>query len=184
MVYAQYFMLYRMIEFRSIRYSYRRLYCRCSLADPLRCGLQHASHNRRECHSSLCRRRVQHSIRSESAFKLEHATSATPGLSRPVNGLSSLRRVPTSSFRRLSFSHLIAGQLPRWDAGRYGIPADIIAQTDRTALWALVCTVEALVMAGISDSYELYQHPSEVGTSISSGIAGMEPLSAISVTGA
>ena len=36
-------------------------------------------------------------------------------------------------------------------------------------------------MAGITDPYELYQHvhPSEVGTSIGSGMGGMESLSAM-----
>jgi len=34
--------------------------------------------------------------------------------------------------------------IPLPAAGRYGIPADIIAQADRATLWALVCTAEAL----------------------------------------
>ena len=47
----------------------------------------------------------------------------------------------------MRFSRLVAGQIPTgWDAGRYGIPADIIAQTDRTTLRALVCAAEALNM--------------------------------------
>ncbi|KAG8889684.1 3-oxoacyl-[acyl-carrier-protein] synthase [Tulasnella sp. 332] len=60
--------------------------------------------------------------------------------------------------KAVHFDRLVAGQLPTgWDAGRYGIPADIVAQTDRTALWALVCTMEALIQSGISDPYELYK---------------------------
>ncbi|KAH7884386.1 hypothetical protein F5I97DRAFT_1968464 [Phlebopus sp. FC_14] len=77
------------------------------------------------------------------------------------------------------FSRLVAGQIPTgWDAGRYGIPADIIAQTDRATLWALVCTAEALNMSGITDPYELYKyfHPSEVGTCVGSGMGGTESL--------
>ncbi len=84
--------------------------------------------------------------------------------------------------KAVAFSRLVAGQIPTgWDAGRYGIPADIIAQTDRTALWALVCTAEALIMSGVTDPYELYKyvHPSEVGTSLGSGMGGMESLSAM-----
>ncbi|KAG8968299.1 3-oxoacyl-[acyl-carrier-protein] synthase [Tulasnella sp. 419] len=80
------------------------------------------------------------------------------------------------------FDRLVAGQIPTgWDAGRYGIPADIIAQTDRTALWALVCTAEALTMSGITDPYELYKyvHPSEVGSAIGSGMGGMQSLQAM-----
>ncbi|KZP00458.1 fatty acid synthase [Calocera viscosa TUFC12733] len=80
------------------------------------------------------------------------------------------------------FDRLVAGQIPTgWDAGRYGIPADIIEQTDRTALWALQCTAEALTMSGFTDPYELYKyvHPSQVGTSLGSGMGGMESLSAM-----
>lgn len=80
------------------------------------------------------------------------------------------------------FNRLVAGQLPTgWDAGRYGIPNDIVAQTDRTALWSLVSVTEALVNSGVTDPYELYKfvHPSEVGTSLGSGMGGMESLSAM-----
>ncbi|TIC66451.1 hypothetical protein E3Q02_01872 [Wallemia mellicola] len=80
------------------------------------------------------------------------------------------------------FNRLVAGQLPTgWDAGRYGIPADIAAQIDRTALWSLVAVTEALVNSGITDPYEIYKyvHPSEVGTSLGSGMGGMEALSAM-----
>ncbi|KAI0368773.1 fatty acid synthase [Pilatotrama ljubarskyi] len=81
--------------------------------------------------------------------------------------------------KAFKFNRLVAGQIPTgWDAGRYGIPPDIIAQTDRTTLWALVCAAEALNMSGITDPYELYQHmhPSEVGTAIGSGMGGVESL--------
>jgi fatty acid synthase subunit alpha len=39
--------------------------------------------------------------------------------------------------------------------------------------------MEALVMSGVSDPYELYKyvHPSEVGTSVGSGMGGMHSLS-------
>ncbi|KAG8905251.1 3-oxoacyl-[acyl-carrier-protein] synthase [Tulasnella sp. 403] len=81
--------------------------------------------------------------------------------------------------KAVKFDRLVAGQIPTgWYAGRYGIPEDIAAQTDRTALWALACTAEALVMSGITDPYELYKyvHPSEVGTSLGSGMGGMQSL--------
>ena len=76
-------------------------------------------------------------------------------------------------------SYTVTSQIPTgWDAGRYGIPADIIAQTDRATLWALVCTAEALTQSGITDPYELYEHmhPSDVGTSLRSGMGGSESL--------
>jgi fatty acid synthase subunit alpha len=77
--------------------------------------------------------------------------------------------------KAFKFSRTVAGQIPTgWHAGRYGIPDDIIAQTDRTTLWSLVSTVEALNASGITDPYELYKHmhPSEVGTALGSGMGG------------
>lgn len=79
--------------------------------------------------------------------------------------------------KAIKFDRLVAGQLPTgWDAKVYGIPQDIIDQVDRTALWALVCVAEALMMSGVTDPYELYKfiHPSEVGTALGSGMGGME----------
>jgi fatty acid synthase subunit alpha, fungi type len=81
--------------------------------------------------------------------------------------------------KAFEFSRTVAAQIPTgWDAGRYGIPPDIVAQTDKVTLWALVCTAEALNMSGITDPYELYKHmhPSEVGTCIGSGMGGTESL--------
>lgn len=81
--------------------------------------------------------------------------------------------------KAFTFSRQVAGQLPTgWHAGRYGIPEDIISRTDRASLWALVCAAEALNSSGITDPYELYQHvhPSEVGSSVGSGMGGTESL--------
>ncbi|KAF8199703.1 fatty acid synthase [Pholiota molesta] len=77
--------------------------------------------------------------------------------------------------KAFKFSRTVAGQIPTgWAAGRYGIPDDIVAQTDRTTLWALVSTIEALNASGITDPYELYKHmhPSDVGTALGSGMGG------------
>lgn len=84
--------------------------------------------------------------------------------------------------KSFAFDRLVAGQIPTgWSAGRYGIPEDIISQVDRTALWALVCTAEALIMSGVTDPYELYQHvhPSEVGSSLGSGMGGTQSIAAM-----
>ncbi|KAI0046589.1 fatty acid synthase [Auriscalpium vulgare] len=81
--------------------------------------------------------------------------------------------------KAFTFSRQVGGQIPTgWHAGRYGIPEDIVARTDRMSLWALVCVAEALNDAGITDPYELYEHmhPSDVGTSLGSGMGGMESL--------
>ncbi|WVQ99902.1 hypothetical protein IAU59_007045 [Kwoniella sp. CBS 9459] len=84
--------------------------------------------------------------------------------------------------KAVKFDRVVAGQIPTgWDARRFGIPDDIVSQTDRTALWALTCTMEALIMSGVNDPYELYKyiHPSEVGTSLGSGMGGMHSMSAM-----
>ena len=41
--------------------------------------------------------------------------------------------------------------------------------------------MEALISSGVTDPYELYKHvhPSEVGTSLGSGMGGMQSLSAM-----
>ena len=51
----------------------------------------------------------------------------------------------------------------------------------RTALWALTCVMESLIMSGVTDPYELYKHihPSEVGTALGSGMGGMHSLQAM-----
>jgi 3-oxoacyl-(acyl-carrier-protein) synthase len=96
-----------------------------------------------------------------------------------------------------TFDRLVAGQIPTgnviigesrdeflmfcdlgWNHRHFGIPDDIAAQVDRTALWALVSVAEALMMSGITDPYELYNyvHPSEVGSALGSGVGGMVSL--------
>jgi fatty acid synthase subunit alpha, fungi type len=81
--------------------------------------------------------------------------------------------------KAFKFSCTVAGQIPTgWDAGQYGIPTDIITQTDCAMLLALVCTAEGPNQSGITDPYELYEHmhPSDMGTSLGSGIDGSESL--------
>ena len=81
--------------------------------------------------------------------------------------------------KAFKFSHTVADQiLTRQEAGHYGIPEDIVTQTDHATLWALVCTAEALNASGITDPYELYKymHPSDVGTCIRSGMGGVTSM--------
>lgn len=113
-------------------------------------------------------------------FKYEHGDKcdiwAGEGGQWFVKFKKGVRVIVTKAFK---FSRTVAGQIPTgWDAGKYGIPADIIAQVDRNTLWALVCTAEALIQSGITDPYELYKHvhPSDVGTSLGSGMGGAESL--------
>lgn len=77
--------------------------------------------------------------------------------------------------KALQFDRLVAGQIPTgWNAERYGIPKEIVDQVDPITLYVLVSTVEALVSAGITDPYELYQyvHVSEVGNTSGGGVGG------------
>ena len=111
-------------------------------------------------------------------FKLEHGDKcdiwAGEGGQWFVKLKKSARVLIPKSFK---FNRLVGGQIPTgWDAGRYGIPPDIISQVDRVTLWALVSAAEALNQSGITDPYELYKHmhPSEVGTSVGSGMGGMQ----------
>lgn len=81
------------------------------------------------------------------------------------------------------------GRKEVWYPRRYHCPGRPVSNlsverdgTDnRTALWALTCTMEALVMSGVTDPYELYKyvHPAEVGTSLGSGMGGMHSLQAM-----
>ncbi|KAF2204996.1 hypothetical protein GQ43DRAFT_477755 [Delitschia confertaspora ATCC 74209] len=81
--------------------------------------------------------------------------------------------------KALRFDRLVAGQIPTgWDARKYGIPEDIVAQVDPVTLFVLVSTAEALLSSGITDPYEFYKyvHISEVGNCIGSGIGGTTAL--------
>ena len=83
-------------------------------------------------------------------------TNATPGLSLQVNGFSSSRKALAFLYQRPSrlIVSLLANSQLDGTPGATAFPP----QTDRAALWALVCTAEALIVAGITDPYELYQH--------------------------
>ncbi|EPG76298.1 beta-ketoacyl synthase [Leptospira fainei serovar Hurstbridge str. BUT 6] len=72
----------------------------------------------------------------------------------------------------------IAGQIPDgWDPEKYGIPKDLIRQVDTITIYNLYCTCEAYLRAGL-DPFELFEtiHPSQVGTTVGSGMGGMKML--------
>lgn len=84
--------------------------------------------------------------------------------------------------KALNFGNDVTGQIPSgWDPRTYGITDDIIASVDRITLFVLVCTVEALLSAGISDPYEIYQyiHTSQVGNCVGTGAGGIISLEKI-----
>lgn len=93
---------------------------------------------------------------------------------RIMKGASLLIPKATSIGRR------VAGMIPDgWDARTYGISDDIISQVDKVTLYSLVCTVEALLSAGITDPYEFYRHihTSDIGICIGAGVGGVSSLS-------
>ncbi|KAJ2710817.1 fatty acid synthase alpha subunit Lsd1, partial [Coemansia spiralis] len=78
--------------------------------------------------------------------------------------------------KALRFDRLVAAQVPTgWDPVRFGIPKAIADQLDRVTWYALVATTEALLRAGITDPYEMYQyvHVSEVGSSAGTALGGL-----------
>lgn len=101
---------------------------------------------------------------------------------RPSDGQYMMRvkkGAEVSIAKALKFNRNVAGQVPTgWDARRLGLPADIANSVDPVTLYTLVSTVEALMAAGLSDPYELYQyvHVSEVGNTSGGGMGGMRSL--------
>jgi fatty acid synthase subunit alpha len=84
--------------------------------------------------------------------------------------------------KALDFGNDVAGQIPSgWNPRTYGITDDIIASVDRITLYVLICTIESLLSAGISDPYEIYQyiHTSQVGNCVGSGAGGIISLEKI-----
>ncbi|KAJ1953410.1 fatty acid synthase alpha subunit Lsd1, partial [Linderina pennispora] len=81
--------------------------------------------------------------------------------------------------KAMRFDRLVAAQIPSgWDPVRYGIQEDLVRQIDPITCYALVATVEALLRAGVTDPYELYQyfHVSEVGSTVGSGLGGCNSI--------
>ncbi|SPO24499.1 related to fatty acid synthase, beta and alpha chains [Ustilago trichophora] len=122
------------------------------------------------------------SAEEASKYKLEHGDKVDAWQDAATGGWFVVLKKGARIFvpKAVAFDRLVAGQIPTgWTGQRYGIPDDIVAQVDRTTLWALVCASEALVNSGISDPYELYKHihPSKVGSCIGSGMGGMTSLS-------
>ena len=90
-------------------------------------------------------------------------------------------RVP----RRMAMSRFVGGQIPEgFDPSVYGIPADMVDNLDRVALWNIVCTVEAFLSSGFSPA-ELMRsiHPTRVSSSQGTGMGGMESLRSLYVDG-
>ncbi|KAF2181848.1 hypothetical protein K469DRAFT_638059 [Zopfia rhizophila CBS 207.26] len=84
--------------------------------------------------------------------------------------------------KSLTFDRTVGGQVPTgWCAKTYGIAEEIINQVDPATLYALVCTAEALLSAGVTDPYEFYKyiHVSQLGVCVGSGFGGAASLQGI-----
>ncbi|WP_175973396.1 type I polyketide synthase [Corynebacterium sp. Marseille-Q2823] len=88
-------------------------------------------------------------------------------------------RVP----RRVAMTRFVGGQIPEGFAPQvYGIPADMVDNLDRLALWNLVCTVDAFLSAGFSPAELLaHVHPARVSSTQGTGMAGQEALRSLYV---
>ena len=115
------------------------------------------------------------------AFVLRHGDKAVV---TPIEGTDecsiALKRGATLLIpKSVSFDRLVAGQIPSgWDPRRYGIADDIVSSIDPITIYALCAVAEALLSAGITDPYEIYQyiHISEIGNCIGSGAGGVQAL--------
>ncbi|KAJ1548194.1 3-oxoacyl-[acyl-carrier-protein] synthase [Nowakowskiella sp. JEL0078] len=122
---------------------------------------------------------IEVSKEEAEAFKLEHGEKV---VIQEVGDQYFVRLKKGATLyvpKALRFDRLVAGQIPTgWDAGRYGIPDDIVKQVDPITLYTLVSTVEALITSGVTDPYEFYQyvHVSQVGNTSGGGMGGMRAL--------
>lgn len=85
--------------------------------------------------------------------------------------------------RRVAMTRFVGGQIPEgFDPQVYGIPADMVDNLDRLALWNLVCTVDAFLSAGFSPAELLaHVHPARVSSTQGTGMAGQEALRSLYV---
>ncbi len=96
----------------------------------------------------------------------------------PATGRWFVRRAKGTTIRvmkSMKLTRFTAGQIPDgWDAERYGLSRELVAQVDRVTLFNLVATAEAFAMAGI-EPFDLYRylHPSDVGTTSGTGMGGL-----------
>lgn len=90
-------------------------------------------------------------------------------------------RVP----RRMAMSRFVGGQIPEgFDPSVYGIPADMIDNLDRVAVWNIVATVEAFLASGFSPAELLRElHPARVSSTQGTGLGGMESMRALYIDG-
>ncbi|RNE49687.1 type I polyketide synthase [Corynebacterium alimapuense] len=98
-----------------------------------------------------------------------------------VRHTGSAVRVP----RRVTMSRFVGGQIPEgFDPAVFGLPADMIDNLDRLALWNLVCTVDAFLSSGFTPA-ELLRglHPARVSSTQGTGMGGVESMRSLYLDG-
>jgi len=98
-----------------------------------------------------------------------------------VRHAGSAVRVP----RRITMSRFVGGQIPEgFDPSVYGIPADMVDNLDRLALWNLVCTVDAFLSSGFTPAELLRDvHPARVSSTQGTGMGGVESMRSLYIDG-
>lgn len=83
----------------------------------------------------------------------------------------SMIRVP----RRATMTRTVGGQFPKgFDPVKWGIPASMVGDVDKIALWNIVTTVDAYLSAGFTPAEILQSiHPSLVASTQGTGFGGM-----------
>ncbi|PLS25288.1 type I polyketide synthase [Bifidobacterium imperatoris] len=86
----------------------------------------------------------------------------------------SMIRVP----RRATMTRTVGGQFPKgFDPTRWGIPASMVGDVDKIALWNIVTTVDAYLNAGFTPAEILQSiHPSLVASTQGTGFGGMASM--------
>ena len=86
----------------------------------------------------------------------------------------SMIRVP----RRAAMTRTVGGQFPKgFDPVKWGIPASMVGDVDKIALWNIVTTVDAYLSAGFTPAEILEAvHPSMVASTQGTGFGGMASM--------
>ncbi len=91
-----------------------------------------------------------------------------------IRHAGSMIRVP----RRAAMTRTVGGQFPKgFDPVKWGIPASMVSDVDKIALWNIVTTVDAYLSAGFTPSEILEAvHPSMVASTQGTGFGGMASM--------
>ena len=102
------------------------------------------------------------------------AADAESGEWNVTRHAGSMIRVP----RRAAMTRTVGGQFPKgFDPVKWGIPASMVGDVDKIALWNIVTTVDAYLSAGFTPTEILEAvHPSMVASTQGTGFGGMASM--------